>query len=170
MGEARADRDGVGLLGEPLAILPNATFGDGLRIREGAEHYVQIGIELLAVYRGLGYTPQNFYAPVSKLKECDTLSFEDAVEHVIELGERFIREKRKARTSMHEDVLHRRKTEVDFIFKPFLEKARVLASPKSCGRRANAAHFMRTRWLTRPCFTRRTARERREGPSVGSMR
>ena len=106
-----------------LAMLPDATFGDGLHIREGAEHYVQIGTELLAVYRGLGYTPQNFYAPVSKLKECDTLSFEDAVQHVMELGERFIREKRKARTSMHEDVLHRRKTEVDFIFKPFLEKA-----------------------------------------------
>jgi len=109
-----------------LAMLPDATFGDGLRVREGAEHYVQIGTELLAVYRGLGYTPQNFYAPVSKLKECDTLSFEDAVEQVLALGERFLREKRKARTSMHEDVLHRRKTEVDFIFKPFLDKARIL--------------------------------------------
>ena len=109
-----------------LAALPEVYFGDGLSVREGAEHYVTIGTELLAVYRALGYTPQNFYAPVSKLKEVDSLDFEQAVAHVLELGRRFRSEGRKARTSMHEDVLQRRKTEVDFILRPFLDQGRSL--------------------------------------------
>ncbi|MGH7802927.1 MAG: ketopantoate reductase family protein [Candidatus Binatia bacterium] len=109
-----------------LVALPEATFGDGLTVREGAEHYVELGRELVAVYRALGYEPQNFYAPVSKLREVGTLAFEDAVAHVLELGKRFTAEGRRARTSMHEDVLRRRKTEVDFILRPFVEKAREL--------------------------------------------
>ena len=109
-----------------LVALPEATFGDGLVVREGAEHYVQLGKELVSVLRALGWAPQNFYAPVSKLREVDTLDFEDAVRHVLELGNRFKAEGRRARTSMHEDVLHRRKTEVDFILRPFVRKARDL--------------------------------------------
>ncbi|MGH7963733.1 MAG: ketopantoate reductase family protein [Candidatus Binatia bacterium] len=51
-----------------LAAVPDLTFVDGLQVREGAEHYVQLSKELLSVYKGLGYTPQNFFAPISRLK------------------------------------------------------------------------------------------------------
>lgn len=106
-----------------LAAVPDLTFADGMQVREGAEHYVQLSKEVLSVYKALGYTPQNFFAPVSRLKEMDALGFEDAVTFLMEFGRKLREQGMRARTSMHEDVLRRRKTEVDFILKPFLEKA-----------------------------------------------
>ncbi|MGH8009234.1 MAG: ketopantoate reductase family protein, partial [Candidatus Binatia bacterium] len=99
---------------------------DGMQVREGAEHYVQLSKELLSVYKGLGYTPQNFFAPISRLKEVDAAGFDEAVALVMEFGRKLREQGMRARTSMHDDVLRRRKTEVDFILKPFLEKAEML--------------------------------------------
>jgi 2-dehydropantoate 2-reductase len=109
-----------------LAAIPDLTFVDGMQVREGAEHYVQLSKELLSVYKALGYTPQNFFAPVSRLKEVDALGFEEAVAVLMEFGRKLREQGMRARTSMHDDVLRRRKTEVDFILKPFLEKAETL--------------------------------------------
>ncbi|HTW89065.1 MAG TPA: ketopantoate reductase family protein [Candidatus Binataceae bacterium] len=109
-----------------LAALPDLRIGDGLTVREGAELYVQLAKELLAVYNAMGYRPQNFYAPASRLKELDDLPFEQAVEAAMEQGRRFKADRGRGRTSMHNDLLQRRKTEVDFIFSPILEKAREL--------------------------------------------
>jgi 2-dehydropantoate 2-reductase len=106
-----------------LSALPTLTMGDGLAVRHGAEHFVQLGKELIAVYRAMGYAPQNFYAPVSRLKELDAMSFDEAVVNAMELGQRLRANSNRARTSMHHDVLNRRKTEVDFIFGPVVEKA-----------------------------------------------
>jgi 2-dehydropantoate 2-reductase len=113
-----------------LAALENIYFPDGLSVREGAEHYVQVAKELLAIYRGLGFTPQNFFAPMSRLKEMDAMSFEEAVQAMMAQGKE-LKEKGlvRGRTSMHEDVMRRKKTEVDYIIKPFLEQSQTLAIP-----------------------------------------
>jgi 2-dehydropantoate 2-reductase len=113
-----------------LAALDSLYFADGLCVREGAEHYVQIAKELLSIYRGLGFTPQNFFAPMSRLKEMDAMSFEEAVQAMMAQGKE-LKEKGlvRGRTSMHEDVLRRKKTEVDYIIKPFLEQSKALNIP-----------------------------------------
>ncbi len=112
-----------------LAALPDLTFADGWMVREGAEHYVQLSKELLSVYKALGYTPQNFFAPLSRLQELDALDFAEAVAMVQEMGRSMKAQGTRARTSMHEDVLRRRKTEVEEILKPFLEKGASLGLP-----------------------------------------
>jgi 2-dehydropantoate 2-reductase len=114
-----------------LASVPRLTFADGVAVREGAEHYVQLASELLTIYKALGYTPQDFYAPLSRFRHLDGWSFAEAVEQVMEMGRRLQAQGMTGRTSMHEDVLRGRKTEVDFILKPFVEKAEALgiASP-----------------------------------------
>jgi len=109
-----------------LAAIPDLRIGDGLTVREGAELHVQLAKELLAVYKAMGYRPQNFYTPASRLKELDELPFDAAVEAAMEQGRRFKADAGRGRTSMHNDLLQRRKTEVDFIFEPVLERARAL--------------------------------------------
>ena len=102
----------------------------GMALREGAEHYVAIARELLAVYTALGYSPQNFYAPLSRLKdlhECRT--DEEAVQLIVGYGERMKAQGYGGRTSMHEDVVRGKKTEVDYIVKPFVDKGRELGIP-----------------------------------------
>lgn len=98
-------------------------FADGLTLREGAVQYVTIAKELLSVFKAMGYSPRNFYAPMSRFKELDAVGFDQAVEQMLQLGEQFKQRKTQGRTSMHEDWVQGRKTEVDFIIKPFIDKA-----------------------------------------------
>ena len=99
-------------------------FVDGLLVREGAEHYVAIARELLSVYTAQGYEPQNFYAPISRLKQIyEIKDNEEAVQTMLGMGKQLQERGYKGTTSMHDDVLRGRKTEVDFIIKPFIEKA-----------------------------------------------
>lgn len=95
----------------------------GMMVREGAEHYVALAKDLLKVYTALGYTPENFFAPMSRNKELHELSFDQATEFVMQMGQRLHAQGLKGRTSMHEDVVRERKTEVDQILKPFIDKA-----------------------------------------------
>ena len=98
---------------------------DGWVTRSGAEQFVALVKEMLAIYHALGYEPQNFYAPMSRFKEIDPLGFEEAVEYVMQMGE-FLKQQfgdRRGRTSLHEDLVRGRKTEVDTIIKPFVDKA-----------------------------------------------
>nr|ART39945.1 J171 [uncultured bacterium] len=104
-------------------------FQDGLLIRQGAEHYVALAKDMLRVYGAMGYTPQNFYAPMSQFKELNELDFEGGVAMMMKLGERLKQQGMKGRTSMHEDVIRGKKTEVDFLLKPFLDKAAELGLP-----------------------------------------
>lgn len=106
-----------------LPGIPSLYFVDGIKVREGAEHYVQLSKELLSVYKGLGYEPQNFFAPFSRLKEIDSLSFDEAVQTLIGVGQYMEANNMRSRTSMHDDLLRGRKTESDEIFRPFIEKA-----------------------------------------------
>ena len=98
-------------------------FQDGLLIRQGAEHYVALAKDFLRVYGAMGYTPQNFYAPMSQFKELNELDFEGGVAMMMKLGERLRQQGMRGRTSMHEDVIRGKKTEVDYLLKPFLDKA-----------------------------------------------
>lgn len=106
-----------------LPAIPALYFVDGIKIREGAEHYVQLTKELLSVYKAQGYQPQNFFAPFSRLKEIDSLSFEDAVQSSIGVGTYMEANNMRSRTSMHDDLLRGRKTEAEEIFRPFIDKA-----------------------------------------------
>ncbi len=106
-----------------LSAIPELCLPDGLKIREGAEHNVQITRELLSVYKALGYMPQDFFAPFSRLKAIDSLSFDEAVQSMMEIGANLESKNMRVRTSMHEDLLRGRKTESDEILRPFLDKA-----------------------------------------------
>ena len=110
-----------------LVALPELRFPEGWSVKEGVEHYVTLGKELLSVYKALGFTPQNFYAPISRLKELDLMTFDEAVELLFAQGKKMKEQGARSTTSMHEDILRRRKTEVDFIIKPFLDKAAELS-------------------------------------------
>ncbi|MEL0082007.1 MAG: ketopantoate reductase family protein [Gammaproteobacteria bacterium] len=99
---------------------------EGMIIKEGAEHYVQYARELIRVYKALGYQPENFFAPVSKLKELDSGSFDDAVATVIAIGEGMTKAGMKGRPSMFDDVIRGKKTEVEETIGPFVHKAREL--------------------------------------------
>lgn len=110
-----------------LVALPELRFPEGWSVKEGVEHYVTLGKELLSVYKALGFTPQNFYAPISRLKELDLMTFDEAVALLHAQGQKMKEQGARSTTSMHEDILRRRKTEVDFIIKPFLDKAEELS-------------------------------------------
>lgn len=109
-----------------LPAIPALTFSDGMKVRAGAEHFVQISRELLSVYRAIGYQPQNFFAPFSRLKEIDALSFEEAVDASLAIAQHMEAKGIRSRTSMHDDVLRGRRTESEDIFRPFIDKAREL--------------------------------------------
>jgi len=106
-----------------LPGVPTLRFAHGLVVREGAEHFVTLAKEVTSVLRALGYPPENYFAPVSRLKELDALPFPEAVDLAQRMGEEFLARGSRATTSMHEDVLRGRKTEVDYILAPFLREA-----------------------------------------------
>ena len=115
---------------------PALDYWDGLADASGAAHYVQIAKELLAVYGALGYAPQNFFAPLSKLKEIDAMPVDKAISVMVSVGrEHQIAGRTPVRTSMHGDVLAGRKTEIDVIIKPVLDAARAhgVAAPTLTG-------------------------------------
>ena len=104
------------------------TFPDGLEVRAGAENYISLARDFLKVYKAMGYTPQNFYAPMGQFKEYDSLDFDAAVEVMQKVGERFRQRAKESgdtegRTSMHQDYYNGRKMEVDIILKPYIDKA-----------------------------------------------
>lgn len=113
-----------------LAGNPKLMLAEGMSVREGAEYYVALSREVLAVIGAMGYAPQNFYAPLSRLKdvhECAT--DEQAVQLIMGYGNMMKERGYSGRTSMHEDVLRGRKTEADWIIKPFVDKGRELGVP-----------------------------------------
>jgi len=112
-----------------LPGVPSLRFAQGLVVPEGAEHYVALGKEVVSVLKALGYPPQNYFAPVSHLVELDALPFPEAVALARKMGEDLMARGSRATTSMHEDVLRGRKTEVEFIVAPFVREADRLGIP-----------------------------------------
>lgn len=101
-------------------------FIDGITVREGAESYLQIALELLSVYRALGYEPQDFYAPMTQFRDLEKGTFDQGVALLMAWGNQLKAANMKSRTSMHVDFTRGRKLEVDEIIKPFIDKAREL--------------------------------------------
>lgn len=99
-------------------------FIDGITVREGAESYMQIALELLSVYRALGYEPQDFYAPMTQFRDLEKGTFDQGVALLMAWGNQLKAANMKSRTSMHVDFTRGRKLEVDEIIKPFIDKAR----------------------------------------------
>lgn len=106
-----------------MGALPERSFAEGLAVAHGAEYFVTLAKEFLSVYRAKGYTPRSFYAPISKLREIDALGFDEAVEMMMEQG-RLLSTNKVGRPSMYEDLIRRRRTEVDFMLPPYIEAAK----------------------------------------------
>jgi 2-dehydropantoate 2-reductase len=103
----------AGFCASTIGFLPLRSFADGLAVRSGAEHYVQLAVEMLAVYRAMGYEPRDFFAPFSALRRLATISFAEAVDDAVALGNDMRRRGIAGRPSLHEDLTRGRPTEVE---------------------------------------------------------
>jgi 2-dehydropantoate 2-reductase len=106
-----------------LGVMPGGSVAEALVVREAAEHYVTLARELLAVYRSLGYEPQDFFAPYSRFRELEREGFEAAVEATRAQGRRMLDAGVIGRPSLHVDLLRGRPTEVEHCLGPFLAQA-----------------------------------------------
>ena len=106
-----------------LGVMPGGSVAEALVVREAAEHYVAIARELLAVYRSLGYEPQDFFAPYSRFRELGRESFEEAVESTRAQGRRMLDAGVIGKPSLHVDLMRGRPTEVEYCLGPFLAQA-----------------------------------------------
>jgi 2-dehydropantoate 2-reductase len=110
-----------------LGAIRGASLFEGMEVPEGATYFVALAKDLLAVYRAKGYEPMNFFAPLSRLKELDALPTAEAIKFVVGQGKAMRQQGTSGHPSMYEDVLRRRKTEVDFMLAPYLAAAEELA-------------------------------------------
>ncbi|MEC9341048.1 MAG: ketopantoate reductase family protein [Pseudomonadota bacterium] len=107
---------------------------DGLTIRPAVENFVAIAKEITRVYTTMGYEPQNFFAPLSWNKQIHEQSAEQLVDYFLGVGGQMKERGFESRTSMHIDALNGRKTEIDYILKPYLDKADALGIPVPAAR------------------------------------
>ena len=96
-----------------VGMLPGACMAETLTIPEAAAHYVQIAKELLALYRAMGYSPEDYFAPYSQLRDLDADPFETSVEKQQEIGLDLYRRRILGRPAMHNDLRHGRRIEVE---------------------------------------------------------
>ena len=106
-----------------VGFLPDATVADALQVRPGAEHFVQLATELLAVYRALGFEPCDFFAPYSQFRDLADSDLDSAVERALALGRSLAEGGVRGRPSLHDDLLRGRPTEVDDSLGSFLSAA-----------------------------------------------
>jgi len=109
-----------------VGFLPDRTITDALQTRPGAEYYVQLATELLDVYRALGFTPRDYFAPYARFRELAAEDFDTSVEQAMALGRSMADNGVRGRTSMHDDLLRRRPTEVDESIGEFVRTAKRL--------------------------------------------
>ena len=110
-----------------LSGLPRASLQDAQAIREGAEHYAELASELLKIYDGLGYSPEDFFAPLSRFKELVGLDQEATAELLVARAAARLQSAKPGppvRSSLFGDLERGRATEVVQIFSPFLEEAK----------------------------------------------
>lgn len=96
-----------------IGFLPDRTITEALQTRPGAEYYVQLAGELLGVYRALGYSPRDYFAPYAQFREFGQHDFAGNVERAMALGRTMAEQGVRGRPSMHDDLLRHRRTEVD---------------------------------------------------------
>jgi len=111
-----------------LSGLPSASQPDAMGVREGAELYACLVSEILGVYCGMGYAPEDFFAPLARFKELVGLDFEAAVALLLARSEERRRNSKPGvapvRSSLFGDLERGRPTEAAQIFTPFLDQAR----------------------------------------------
>lgn len=95
-----------------VGFLPDRTITEALQTRPGAEYYVQLSGELLDVYRALGYTPRDYFAPYAQFREFGEHDVDSNVERAMALGRSMAEQGVRGRPSMHDDLLRHRRTEV----------------------------------------------------------
>ena len=100
-----------------------SAFAHGIATRSGAEHYVTIATELLAVYRAMGFEPRDFFAPFSQFRALAGATFEEAVDNAYALGTTMVANGIIGRPSLHEDIVQGRPTEVEDGLGTYLEAA-----------------------------------------------
>ena len=106
-----------------MGMMSGGSVAEALLVREAAEHYVAIAKELISVYRGLGFEPQDFFHPYARFRELSRWSFEEAVEGMQAQGQQMLDIGAVGRPSLHVDLLHGKPTEVDSCLGPFLTEA-----------------------------------------------
>jgi len=103
----------AGFSASTLGFREGAAFAHGIATRSGAEHYVTMATELLAVYRAMGFEPQDFFAPFSQFRALASATFAEAVDNAYNLGTTMVANGIIGRPSLHEDIVRGRPTEVD---------------------------------------------------------
>jgi 2-dehydropantoate 2-reductase len=140
--------------------LPDGSVAAALRLRAGAEHWVQLGTELLAVYRGLGYEPEDFFAPFARFRELASSDPETAVVSAMALGEAMWASGAVGRPSLHDDLLRGRPTELDESLGTYLAAADRLGLAVPTARAAHRTIRVLEQLVTeppRPALVGRTA-------------
>ena len=106
-----------------IGFLPDRTITDALQTRPGAEYYVQLAHELLAVHRALGFTPRDYFEPYAQFRALATEDAESSVQRAMQLGRSMAEKAVRGRPSMHDDLLRHRRTEVDESIGEFVRAA-----------------------------------------------
>lgn len=94
-----------------LGAVARSSFFEEMTVPSGAEYFVALAKDLLAVY--WVKVSESFYGPMSRLKEIDELAPQDAVEFVIKDGLTLLERGITGRSSMYGDVVRGRKTKVE---------------------------------------------------------
>ena len=76
-----------------------------------------------AVYRALGYQPQDFFQPYSRFRALANAGFEEAVAGTQAQGQQMLDQGVIGRPSLHVDLVRGNPTEVEFCLGPFLREA-----------------------------------------------
>jgi 2-dehydropantoate 2-reductase len=126
----------AGFSASTLGFREGATFAHGIATRSGAEHYVTIATELLAVYQAMGYEPRDFFAPFSQFRALAGATFDEAVDNAHQLGTTMVANGILGRPSLHEDIVRHRPTEVEDGLGTYLAAADRLGVPVPTARGA----------------------------------
>ena len=103
----------AGFSASTLGFREGSAFAHGIATRSGAEHYVTIATELLAVYLAMGFEPRDFFAPFSQFRALADATFDEAVDNAYALGTTMVANGVIGRPSLHEDIVRCRPTEVE---------------------------------------------------------
>ena len=113
-----------GFAASTLGYREPGAFAYGIAVRPGAEHYVAMAKELIAVYHAMGYEPRDFFAPFSQFRVLAASTFEEAVDATLALGTSMVENGILGRPSLHEDIVRGRPTEVDDSLGAYLGRCR----------------------------------------------
>ena len=103
----------AGFSASTLGFRPGLAFAHGIAVRSGAEHYVTIARELLAVYRAMGFEPRDFFAPFSRFPRARRRQLRRGRRQPSCARPTMVANGIIGRPSLHEDIVQGRPTEVE---------------------------------------------------------